>query len=660
MSDGKKKAQALGALGLPVFPVRPLDAGRDAKTPYPGTHGHLAATTDRGQIAKMWKKHPEAIPAVWTGGAGIVGLDVDKKPGKDGRATLRESNVDVPRSPLKYATPSGGYHAFYAEPEGFEIPNGVADIAYERKRLTGVDRRSGSSYVVWWGDVPATLPKLPTAPDWLIATSGVSDSGERVAEYEGSVEKWLDKRGGGKPSLLMRDAMERTPRDDFGRNELFRRMVEIVSLGAEGQKGARRALDDLRSEWLRGEWNTADGAREFETSLGRVVKAHGKKKPPTITTLALDEPHELREDESEAGDTWRARDVSEALRGVLAGDVDRPAPTIGRVEGLGAGIFYPGRVSGVHGESGVGKSWLVWLVFAQEITAGHHVVLVDYEDSIDAALQRLLDLDASPADIERFFHYVQPEERSAAGIAYLEALVVELGATLVGIDSTGEGLSIDGVQPNADEEVAAWFRNVPRRLANLGPAVAVLDHSPKATGDGELFPIGSQRKRSAINGAQYLLRAGAAFSQGKAGYSTLICAKDRGGHYAKGSRVARLAVSAEGGFTLTAEQAPVEDFRPTALMERVSRFIESSSTPPSRNAVEDNVTGNKAAIARAIDQLVAEGFVRRDPGPRKSTLHTSLGVYRQANDPKSDAYVPATATTLPLETTEPTKRKSDK
>lgn len=366
------------------------------------------------------------------------------------------------------------------------------------------------------------------------------------------------------------------------------------------------------------------------------------------------------EAESETGDSWRPRDVAAALRDVLAGNVERPSPTIGRIEGLLTALFYLGRVNGIHGESGIGKSWLLWLVFAQEIAAGRHVLLIDYEDSIDAALLRLLDLGADTEAIERYFHYVQPEERSAVGIDRIEALVDEYHVILVGVDSVGEGLSLDGVQPNADEEVAAWFREVPRRLARRGPAVAVLDHSPKATGDGELFPIGSQRKRSAINGAQYLLRGGIPFSQGKPGHSTLICAKDRGGLYAKGSRVARLSLTVAGDFTLTAEQAPTaQDFRPTTLMDKVSRFIEDQDAPPSRNAIEKGVSGKKDNIGKALKCLIDEGFLRADEGARNATLHTSLKPYRQSNDPKSDLYDPQSApVTLPLET--PTTKSNKK
>ena len=360
------------------------------------------------------------------------------------------------------------------------------------------------------------------------------------------------------------------------------------------------------------------------------------------------------------GTSWLPQDVADARRQVRAGEVARPTPTIGYVEGLPTGLFYPGRVHGIHGESGSGKGWVLILALAQEIARGENVVYIDYEDDVFSAIQRLLDVGADDDAIDARFTYIHPDEHSAAGIAGLIELVDELRPTLVGIDSTGEGLSVDGVQPNADEEVAAWFRRIPRTIADRGPAVVNIDHSPKATGDGELFPIGSQRKRSAVNGAQYLLRDGDAFSQGVAGFSTLVVAKDRGGTYAKRSKVARLAVSAEGVFTLTAEQAPRAEFRPTSLMDKVSRCIEDAASPPSMHKIEKAVDGGKATIALAVAKLADEGFIRRDPGPRNATLHTSLKPYRASADPRSDSYVPAPAATFPVADEQAPKKKPTK
>src|SRR5690606_3665542 len=99
-------------------------------------------------------------------------------------------------------------------------------------------------------------------------------------------------------------------------------------------------------------------------------------------------------------------------------------------------------------------------------------------------------------------------------------LVAAVDPALVVVDSTGEALSLEGANPNADEDIAAWFREVPKRIARSGPAVLLLDHMPKSS-DSDLWPIGSQRKRAAIDGAQYLQEVVTSFSREKAGVARL-------------------------------------------------------------------------------------------------------------------------------------------
>jgi hypothetical protein len=80
-------------------------------------------------------------------------------------------------------------------------------------------------------------------------------------------------------------------------------------------------------------------------------------------------------------------------------------------------------------------------------------------------------------------------------------------------------------------------------------------------------------------------------------------------------------------------------FRPTALMEKVSRAVELAGDDGlSVRGIEDRATGKKRAISQATDVLVVEGYVVRTHGPRRALIHTSARPYRQADDPLSDVY----------------------
>lgn len=352
---------------------------------------------------------------------------------------------------------------------------------------------------------------------------------------------------------------------------------------------------------------------------------------------------------AELGASWRPVDLAETVNGLLSGTLQRLQPTVGD-RGDGRCLFYRGKVNGVAGASGSGKSWTALVAAAQRMQAGEHVVYVDLEDDAAGVVARLLDLGVAPELLHgpgARFHYLSPNEAySTFAAAHVEALVVSLPATLVVIDSTGESMALDGAKPNDDDDVARWFRRLPTRLARLGPAVVVLDHVVKAE-DGGLWPIGSQRKRAAVSGAQYMQSLVKPFDQDTEGWSKLVCAKDRHGNYRQGAKVAELHVT-PGAPVLAALRAPAEaaqgqasgEFRPTALMERVSRYLEGRDEPVSFRGIDKAVEGKQEYIAQALDALVAEGYVTRKPGPRSANLHTSARPYRQADDPRSDAYEP--------------------
>ena len=352
------------------------------------------------------------------------------------------------------------------------------------------------------------------------------------------------------------------------------------------------------------------------------------------------------ETDARLGDTWQPVDLAEIVAGLLSGTITRHTPTIGERDD-GAALFYAGKVNGVAGASGSGKSWTGLHAAVQQLQHGQHVVYVDLEDDAAGLLGRLLDLGADPQVIPPLFHYVQPDEPySDAAARRMADTIAAHSPTLVVLDSTGESMALDGAKPNDDDDVARWFRRLPTAVAALGPAVLVLDHVVKAE-DGGLWPIGSQRKRAAISGAQYMQTTVRPFAKDTPGAAKLVCAKDRHGNYRPGQKVAELTVTpTDDGVHLTlrapleASGQPADTFRPTALMEKVSRALEAVQEPLSFRGVDERVPGKQQHKVQALDVLVAEGYVERTPGARNAKLHTLVRAYRQAEDPASDVYVP--------------------
>jgi hypothetical protein len=356
---------------------------------------------------------------------------------------------------------------------------------------------------------------------------------------------------------------------------------------------------------------------------------------PTAIHDAQQAPHG---EETPPATSWQEIPLHDIVQGLVDGTLTTPTPTVGTVDG-GTALFYPGCVNGIAGDSGCGKTWTALVPCAEEITAGRHVAYFDLEDTPAGIAGRLLDMGAAPEAITARFHYARPHDRfDQVARDAVSSLVHHYGVTLVVIDSTGEALSLQGADPNADEQVAAWFQFIPRFIADMGPAVVLLDHVTKANEDG-LWPIGSQRKRAAINGAQYMQKAVQAFSRGKDGRAVLTVAKDRHGHYSARQKAAELTVTTRGSRVAVALRAPESsvtpagEFRPTALMEKVSRVLEVSPQPMSGRELRDSVRGKCDFVILAVNTLISDGYVQTNPGPNRSTMHTSIRPYRQASVP---------------------------
>lgn len=229
---------------------------------------------------------------------------------------------------------------------------------------------------------------------------------------------------------------------------------------------------------------------------------------------------------------------------VVAGQFRQPEPTILRRDD-GLCLFYVGQVNGLHGADGIGKSMAALAAAKQQIAAGRNVLLVDTEDVPTSIVARLRTLGASDDQILRHLVYVRPTAPfGLVAVDHLVSVAIEKNVSMVVIDSLGEAFGLDGVDENSDAEVAPWLRRVARRLADVGPAVVLIDHGTKA-GDQPLYPSGSKRKRAAIGGAAYLVEATQPLSIERGGRLRLTCAKDRHGTYARGERVADLVITVD-------------------------------------------------------------------------------------------------------------------
>lgn len=383
---------------------------------------------------------------------------------------------------------------------------------------------------------------------------------------------------------------------------------------------ARRILTCSHARTLQGQaLEVAEAARTGQLDEAiRLIDQLGNRLPVDDTTS-----------------TWTPIDIT----AIVNGDTTGPQPTILAVTDS-VPLFYAGRTNALFGESGGGKTWVALAAIVEAIAGGHDAALIDLEDTATGIVARLLLLGLTRQQVADHFIYIQPDTAwTPTAQAQIAQLLTTRNPTVVVIDSTGEAMAIDGVKGNDDDDVARWFTTFPKFIARLGPAVILTDHIPKATDAPQLYQIGSQRKRAAIDGASYRIDAVKEPSRTSDGIFTATCAKDRHGHHTKGQKAAQILLShdhAGDAVTLAvqAPEAPPRDadgnFRPTVLMEKVSRLLEDGESR-SGNQIEKSIRGKAAAIREATRLLIVEGYIEQDPTAR-GFAYRSLGPFREADD----------------------------
>lgn len=327
------------------------------------------------------------------------------------------------------------------------------------------------------------------------------------------------------------------------------------------------------------------------------------------------------------------------VRPVLTGERVTQGPTVlARTDGVR--LAYPKRLNLLMGETESGKTWAALHGCCQELEVGNHVLFVDYEDAIENLVDRLLALGATPAAIATNFSYIDGPpvfDELAAGL--LGSLFSSRGAPSLAVyDGVTAAMSALGLDPDRGVDVARFYNGGPRWLAEAGCAVLLVDHVAKDREARGRWAIGSERKISGLDGAAYSLEIVKPFGRERTGEAKLLVSKDRVGHIRQhegpGRAAAKFELVARPGGNVSAQLHPPVGgdkegrFRPTVLMERVSRTLEASTKPLSARGVRVSTVGKASVLDLALELLVNEGFVTTEPGPRGSSLHRSITPFR--------------------------------
>jgi hypothetical protein len=323
--------------------------------------------------------------------------------------------------------------------------------------------------------------------------------------------------------------------------------------------------------------------------------------------------------------SWRPVD----LELVLSGEWAPARPDVGR-RNDDVGMFYRGKVHSVSSESEGLKTWLLLVVTVLEIRAGNHVLFIDFEDDEAGVVGRLLALQLSPELVRSHFHYVRPIEsvNSMVNLNDLAEIVTTYRPTLAIIDGITEAMTMHGLNPLDNQDIATFGRMLPRRLARAGCATVCLDHVVKDAESRGRYALGGVHKLNAVDGAAYLLEGRDPFGIGLTGRSAILIAKDRPGQLRKHGRQRKDKLFEFGELVLTSHHesyveyevrppdgAAPSEFRPTALMGKICAALVEHG-PMAQRAILATVTGKRQYAIDALVLLQRDGYVS-DTSPHK-------------------------------------------
>ncbi|GAA2875692.1 hypothetical protein GCM10010517_36650 [Streptosporangium fragile] len=319
--------------------------------------------------------------------------------------------------------------------------------------------------------------------------------------------------------------------------------------------------------------------------------------------------------------TWRPADLS----AVLDGTYRPPQPTVGARDD-GVGMFYPGRAHAVVAESEAGKTWAMLATHAHEMLAGRGTIYLDFEDDEGGVVGRLLAMGVATDVISKYFAYIRPEEPlNVPGSR--EDLVDALGdikPTLVTLDGVTEGMTLHGLDPLSNKDVAQFGQMLVKPITTLGAAVVSLDHVTKDKESRGRYAIGAVHKLNGLNGAMYSLENREPFGVGVTGRSGLYISKDRPGQLRRHSLPSAGDRKWFGDLVVTSHheqfvEVTIEPpaghskdsaFRPTHVMAKIANALKDKPAGLSKSAIEGAVGGKHEVARLALETLVNEGYVR--------------------------------------------------
>lgn len=326
---------------------------------------------------------------------------------------------------------------------------------------------------------------------------------------------------------------------------------------------------------------------------------------------------------------WTRIDLADDIYAVPA---DPPA-----VEGL----LYATRRHVISGPPESAKTLITYILLLLALRDGAPVAIIDFEMGPVGSRRLLTDLGATLDEL-RAIYYVTPETPPIDGLTG----IIDSGSAYVMIDAAIGAYDASGLDDNARKDAEQFARTWVKPLWDAGRATLIVDHVTKNTETRGKFTIGSERKLGSAD-VHLGLEALKTLSRGGSGLIKVHVHKDRPGFLPRPHAAVIELISDETTHQVTwTFRAPAatdpsgDHFRPTHLMEKVSRWMELHHGSCSRNEVEKGVRGNSEYVRQALDMLTFDGYISETAGPRRARIVSIMRPFREKHGPEEEASEP--------------------
>jgi hypothetical protein len=388
-----------------------------------------------------------------------------------------------------------------------------------------------------------------------------------------------------------------------------RRVVLMFDSDARSNSNVRLALERL-GEFLRSRGAAVEVVLPPEAANG------GKQGIDDYLALGGDFaalwtlPENIRRADDELFDSWEPIDLS------TLGDREPVLPNLA----ANLPIFYPGKRHVFSGLPEALKTMLAYAALLDALRNGRRVGVLNFEMDEHDARDMFRDLGATEEEVAQIVFRSPERAPTSKDITAL----VEERLDVVLIDAGAGMYEVEGVDDNDRIKVEKTAKKWIKPLWRAGIATATLDHLAKKNAGG--WAIGSERK---VGQADVHLRfqSKVPLVRGGKGVVKITVEKDRPGYIRR---------DFPHGLEVFIESDPIthaltyairaydpderEEFRPTGLMEKVSKYVEKHDGEPKRKIIEA-VGGKRDYVLLAIDTLEDEGYVEFEKKGQSMLVH---------------------------------------